>query len=169
MSLFIKLCPTCQLTGKPNHVVKPVPLYPIPAIAHPFEHLIIDCVSPLPRSKSGNNYLLTVMCQTTRYPAAYLLRSITARPVIKAMSQFMSIFGLPKVVPSDQGSNLMSHLFKQVLQQLKVKLNISSAYHAQSQGALERFHQTLKSFLSQVSIAYQKKKGKSWKMRFRTC
>lgn len=91
--------------------------------------------------------LICLMCQTTRYPAAYPLRSITARSVIKALSQFMSIFGIPRIIQSDQGTNFMSRVFAQVLKQLKVKHNVASAYHAQSQGALERFHQTLKSLL----------------------
>ena len=51
------------------------------------------------------------------------------------------------VVQSDQGSDFSSHLFAQVLKQLRVKHNQASANHAQSQGALERFHQTLKSLL----------------------
>ena len=67
---YIKSCHTCQLTSKPNQSLKPVPLCPIPAISQPFEHLIIDCVGPLPPSNSGAVYLLTVMCQSTRYPAA---------------------------------------------------------------------------------------------------
>lgn len=144
---FIKTCPTCQRTSKPNQVVKPAPLYPIPAIGQPFEHLIIDCVGPLPRSKSGHNYLLTVMCHATRYPAAFPLRTITSKAVVKALTQFISTFGIPKIIQSDRGSNFTSHLFAQVLKQLKVKHNKSTAFHAQSQGALERFHQTLKSLL----------------------
>ena len=32
IALFIKTCHTCQLTGKPNRVVKPAPLQPFPAI-----------------------------------------------------------------------------------------------------------------------------------------
>ena len=152
VSSFIKSCPTCQITGKPNQGIKPAPLYPIPAIAHPFEHLVIDCVGPLPRAKSGSIYLFTVMCQATRYPAAYPLRSITAKSVVKALSQFISIFGIPKVIQSDQGSNFSSHLFVQVLKQLKVQHNMSSAYHAQSQGVLERFHQTLKSLLRSYCV-----------------
>lgn len=144
---FIKTCSTCQLTGKPNQCLKPAPLYPIPVIDTPFQHLIIDCVGPLPPSKSGSAYLLTVMCQNTRYPAAYPLRSITTRAIVKAMTQFISVFGIPRVIQSDQGSNFTSHMFKEVLQQLGVKQNQSSAYHPQSQGALERFHQTLKSLL----------------------
>ena len=45
------------------------PLYLIPTIGQPFEHLIIGCVGPLPLTRSGAVYLLTVMCQSTRYPA----------------------------------------------------------------------------------------------------
>ncbi len=51
---YIKSCQTCQLTGKPNQSIKPAPLYPIPAVSQPFEHLIVDCVGPLHRSKMGN-------------------------------------------------------------------------------------------------------------------
>ena len=158
VSNYVKTCHTCQLTGKPNQCVKPAPLCPIPAVGKPFEHLIIDCVGPLPTSRSGCSYLLTVMCQTTRYPAAYPLRSISVRSVVKALTQFISIFGIPRVIQSDQGSNFTSHMFSQVLKQLKVKHSCASAYHAQSQGALERFHQTLKSLLR----AYCTEIGRDW-------
>ncbi|XP_030283654.1 uncharacterized protein LOC115587797 [Sparus aurata] len=147
VSLHIKNCSTCQLTGKPNQVIKPAPLQPIPAISQPFEYLLIDCVGPLPKARSGCKYLLSVMCQSTRYPAAYPLRTITARAVVRALTQFVSVFGIPRVIQSDQGSNFSSHLLGQVLKLLGIGHNQSSAYHAQSQGALERFHQTLKSRL----------------------
>lgn len=52
----------------------------------------------------------------------------------------------------------MSRLFKQVLSQLKIQHVISSAYHPETQGALERFHQTLKSMLSK----YCAESGKDW-------
>ncbi|KAK0143078.1 Retrovirus-related Pol polyprotein from transposon 412 [Merluccius polli] len=45
-----------------------------------------------------------------------------------------------------------------VLKQLRVQHNQASAYHAQSQGALERFHQTLKSLLR----AYCTELNKDW-------
>uniref|UniRef100_A0AAQ4QC33 Gypsy retrotransposon integrase-like protein 1 n=1 Tax=Gasterosteus aculeatus aculeatus TaxID=481459 RepID=A0AAQ4QC33_GASAC len=144
---YIKTCHTCQLTGKPNQKVKVAPQYPIPVVDQPFEHLIIDCVGPLPRSRSGAMYLLTVMCSSTRYPAAYPLRTLTAKSVVRALGQFISIFGIPRTIQRDQGSNFSSHLFAQVLKLFHVQHNQSSAYHAQSQGALERVHQTVKSML----------------------
>ena len=30
----------------------------------------MDCVGPLPRTKSGNEYFLTIMCTSTRVPEA---------------------------------------------------------------------------------------------------
>ncbi len=116
-------------------------------MVQPFQHLLVDCVGPLPSSKSGNVYLLTVMCQSTQYPAAYPMCSLTTRSVVKALSQFISIFGFPKIVQSDQGTNFTSNIFQEVLRQLGIRHNRSSAYHAESQGILERFHQTLKSLL----------------------
>lgn len=94
--------------------------------------------------KSGSQYLLTVMCQSTRYPEAFPLRPITARSVVKALTQFISVFGIPRVIQSDQ---IFLHLFAQVLKLLRISHNQSSAYHAQSQGVLEPFHQTLKPLL----------------------
>lgn len=135
------------MTGKPNQKVKPAPLFPIPVVSQPFEHLVVDCVGPLPRSKSGSIHLLTVMCASTHYPSAYPLHTITAKSVVKALTQFISIFGIPKILQSDQGSNFTSHLFSQVLKLLRIRHNKASAYHPQSQGVLERFHQSLKSLL----------------------
>ena len=162
---FVKTCKTCQLTGKPNVTLKPAPLRPIPTVSQPFEHLIIDNVGPLPCSKTGCEYLLTVMCQTTRYPA-FPLRSINTKAIVKALSQFISIFGLPRVVQSDRGSNFTSKLFKDVLRQLGIKQNLATAYHAQSQGALERFHSMLKSLLRAycVELGCDREEGLPWLM-----
>lgn len=138
-------CQTCQLTGKPNQSAKPAPLYPIPSISQPFEHLLIGCVGQLPRLKTVDEYLPAVMCQVTRYPAGYPLHSTTAD--VKALTWFISVFGIPGLIESDQGSNFTSNLFGEVLKSLHVQHNLSSAFHPQSQGALSRFLQALKSML----------------------
>ncbi|KAL0150446.1 hypothetical protein M9458_054263 [Cirrhinus mrigala] len=155
---FIKTCHTCQIVGKPNEVLSPAPLYPIPVVSTPFEHLTVDCVGPLSPSKAGSTYLLTVMCQATRYPAAYPLRKITTRAVVKALSQFISVFGIPKIIQTDRGTNFTSRMFAQVLQQLRVNHRKSTSYHPESQGSLERFHQTLKQLLK----AYCNELNKDW-------
>ena len=62
------------------------------------------------------------------------------------------------MVQSDQGSNFMSSLFQEVMFQPGIKQVKSTAYHPQSQGAVERFHQTLKSMLR----VYCLQENKEW-------
>ncbi len=90
------------MAGKPNQMVPPAPLYPIPAVGEPFERVIVDCVGPLPRTKTGYQYLLTIMCVATRYPEAVPLRKITAAAVTKALVKIFTTFGLPKIVQTDR-------------------------------------------------------------------
>ena len=144
---FCKTCHTCQMVGKPQPSIKPAPMIPIPAFDEPFTRVLVDCVGPLPRTKTGHQYLLTIMDLSTRFPEAIPLRKITAKVVVEALMQFFTRYGLPKEVQSDQGSNFMSGVFQEVLRELGIKQLKSSAYHPQSQGALERYHQTLKNMI----------------------
>ena len=144
---FCRSCHTCQVVGKPNQTLPKAPLQPIPAFEEPFSRVIIDCVGPLPKTKSGNQYLLTVMCASTRFPEAIPLRNISAKTIVKALIKFFTLVGQPKSIQSDQGSNFMSGLFQQVMDELGIKQYRSSAYHPESQGALERYHQTLKNMI----------------------
>ncbi|XP_033100281.1 uncharacterized protein LOC117103773, partial [Anneissia japonica] len=135
---FCKTCHVCQIIGKPQPSIKPAPLIPIPVFEEPFSRVIVDCVGPLPRTKSGYNYLLTIMDLSSRFPEAIPLRKIGSKFVVEALLQFFTRYGLPKEIQSDQGSNFMSGLFQEVMSELGIHQIKSSAYHPQSQGALER-------------------------------
>ena len=91
---FCKSCHVCQMVGKPNQPIPAAPLQPIPVCGEPFSHVLIDCVGPLPKTKSGNQYLLTNMCQFTRFPEAIPLRSIKARKIVDSLIKFFYICGV---------------------------------------------------------------------------
>jgi len=95
---FCKTCHVCQLAWKPNQHPPVVPLVPIPAIEEPFSHIIVDCVRPLPKTRAGNQYLLTMMCASTRFPKAIPLRNTKADKIVKALIKFFTFVELPKVV-----------------------------------------------------------------------
>ena len=98
------------------------------------------------------------MCCTTRFPEVIPLRNIKARTVSNVLVNFFTLFGLPKEVQSDQGSNFMSGIFQQVMYELGVRQINSSAYHLESQDALERFHASLKTMIR----AYVEQHEKDW-------
>ena len=87
--------------GKPNQKIPAAPLKPIPAFDEPFSRVIVDCVGPLPKTKSGNQYLLTIMCASTRFPEAIPLRNIKAKAIVKALTKFFTLVGLPKSIQSE--------------------------------------------------------------------
>ena len=87
------------------------------------------------------------MRASTWFPEAVPLRNIKDKTVFTALIKFFILVGLPKPIQSDQESNFMAGLFQRVMYQLRIHQIKSSAYHPESQGALERFHQTLKTML----------------------
>ena len=89
-------------------------------------------------------------CSINKALLTYL--HITARSVVRALTKFFSIFGMPQFVQTDQGTHFKSTLFAQVLRMLNIKHVVSSAYHPESQGVLERWHQTLKSMLRKYCL-----------------
>ncbi len=86
------------------------------------------------------------------------LRTIKSPAVIKALVKFCTTFGLPKVIQTDQGSNITSKKFTQILTEMGVSHRMSSAYHSESQGALERYHQTLRTMIRANCV----ETGKEW-------
>ena len=120
------------MVKKPNQKNPKAHLQPIPAFEEPFSRIIVDYVGPLPKTKSGNQYLLNIMCASTRFPEAIPLRNIKSKSVVKALVKFFTLVGLPKVVQSDQGTNFMSNVFQQVMLELGIQQVKSSAYHPES-------------------------------------
>ena len=60
------------------------------------------------------------------------------------------------MVQSDRGTNFTSKLFEKTMTEWGIKHVLSSAYHPQSQGALERHHQTLKTMLRAFCMEREK-------------
>ncbi|XP_047476425.1 uncharacterized protein LOC125030432 [Penaeus chinensis] len=90
VSRYCQSCHICQVKGKPGAGIKPYPLQPIPVLKEPFSKIVIDCVGPLPKTKRGNKFLLTIIDVATRYPEAFPLRRITTKNVVKALIKFFT-------------------------------------------------------------------------------
>ncbi|XP_024117097.1 uncharacterized protein LOC112138718 [Oryzias melastigma] len=142
---FCKSCPQCQKTSSrfPSKAL----LQPLPIISTPFERLGMDIVGPVKRSKYGNRFMLVITDYATKYPEVFALKSVKAKTVASCLVQFFSRVGFPKEILTDQGTNFMSKLLKDVYQLLGIKSLRTTPYHPQTDGLTERFNQTLKQML----------------------
>ena len=87
---YCQSCTECQLYGGRKGRA---PLVPLPIIGDPFRQIAMDVVGPLPRTRRGNRFILVVSDYATRYPEAFLLRSVTAAKVAEVLVELFSRHG----------------------------------------------------------------------------
>ena len=128
----------------------PVKLQPIPAMGMPFRKIFMDIVGPLLRSRNSYRYILSIVDLNTRYPEAVPLRSQTAEKVADALVSIFSRVGIPQEISSDQGSNFMSRLMKELCDLLQIRQVTTTPYHQAANGLVERWNQTMKNMLRRM-------------------
>ncbi|KAL5013072.1 hypothetical protein ScPMuIL_011623 [Solemya velum] len=148
---YCKSCPECQ-KGKSKGIQK-APLVPIPHMEEPFSRIAIDFVGPLPLTERKNRYILVCVDYATRYPEAFALCNQNAETVAECLVSLFSRVGVPKEILSDQGSNFMSDLMKELCRLLSIKKLSSTPYHPQTNGLVEKFNGTLKTMLKTYAMS----------------
>ena len=123
----------------------------------------LDFVGPLPTSKIGNNYLLTVVDYKTRISRFIPCKSDPTDERKKlsatatAVLYFKHIFrhhGLPAILRTDRGPQFVGEFFRAVFKLCGTRQKFGAAYHPQSQGLTEHANKTgieaLRHYLSGV-------------------
>ena len=80
----------------------------------------IDFKGPLPVSVNGNQFILTVIDEYSRFPFAYLCRDVSSTSVQKCLKHMLLIFGMPLYIHSDRGTAFMSGDMKTFLSELGI-------------------------------------------------
>ena len=142
---WAKNCIPCQKSKVHRHTKSPIGKFDLPTCR--FEHIHLDLVGPLPPS-NGNIYLMTIVDRFSRWPEAFPIPDMTAETVAKVfVSNYVARFGIPLRITSDQGTQFLSHLFRE-LSNLIGSHNINTTtYNPKANGLVERFHRTLKASL----------------------
>lgn len=139
---WCKTCIPCQKSKIHRHN-KLTPLN-FPLTDQRFQHVHIDIVGPLPPSQ-GYQYCLTMIDRFSRWPEAVPIKDQTADTIAKTFySVWVSRYGSPKIVTTDQGRQFESTLFKALTNLLGTKRIRTTAYHPQANGLVERWHRSFK-------------------------
>ncbi|GFN82062.1 Pol polyprotein [Plakobranchus ocellatus] len=147
---YITSCHLCQIKPRTGRD-RPAPFQPVPIVGEPFERVIIDLVGPLPLSSDRYEYLLMLVDVSTRWAEAVSQRRITAKDVAEALFFIFVSLGFPKEIQSDRGQQFMSNLLAEFNSLCNIKHFVSTPYHPQTNGIVERFHSTLKSMIRKRS------------------
>jgi len=101
----------------------------------------MDIVGPLTVTTEGHKYMFTFQDELSKYTIAVPISQQDAETIARIfVEETVLKFGIPQVILTDQGWNFLSDLFTNVCKLLRIKKLKTTAYHPQTNGALERTH-----------------------------
>jgi hypothetical protein len=144
---YVKKCEKCQ-TNKTLRPTKRAPMEITTTARHPFERCALDIVGPLTETTSGNKYILTFQDDLSKFLLAIPVSQQDAETIAREFVLNVVLkFGAPAQILTDQGSNFLSDMFKNMCRMLRIRKVQTTAFHPESNGGLERSHRVLAEYL----------------------
>jgi hypothetical protein len=143
----VQSCVVCQ-QAKPDRSALPGKLQPLPVPSRAWTVISMNFVEGLPLSCSVN-CILVVVDSFTKYGHFIPLRHpFTAMVVAKAfLNNVYKLHGMPQSIITDRDRIFTSTFWKELFSLAEVQLQMTSSYHPQSDGQIERLNQTMETFL----------------------
>jgi hypothetical protein len=155
---FISKCVSCQKYKNYNSRAAPLKVTTIPANC--FDEISLDVVGPLPNSSDGNRYALCVQDRLSRWvqfsPMTNAGSEMTCRTFLR---EWVTVFGPPKRLITDRGTNFTSVYFDELAKFLGTKPTQTVAYRPQANGQNERTH---RDFHQYISIYVEQSDRRNW-------
>ena len=146
---YVKGCTTCQSRKNQPNKAKP-PLFPITSDTYdtPFTSIAMDFIVKLPLSESYD----TILTITDTFSKASIFipcnEAINAENTAKLYATYvLPHYRLPTHIISDRDPRFTSTFSRELCRTLGIIQNISTAYHPQTDGQLERTNQRLEQYL----------------------
>ncbi len=152
---FVQGCEEWAKSKSPRHLPAGK-LFPLPIPNRPWSHLGIDFVTDLPAS-DGNTCILVVVDRFSKSCRLIPLKRLpTALETAELMfNHVFRYFGIPEDIVSDRGPQFISRVWKSFFKLLGVTVSLSSGYHPQSNGQMERKIQEIGCFLRTFCHGHQ--------------
>jgi hypothetical protein len=156
---YIALCDTCQRV-KAEHQRLARLLQPLKILEWKWEEIGIDFIVGLPRTQAGYDSIWVTVDRLIKVAHFILVKTTYSGAKLAElyMSRIVCLQGVPKKIMSDRGSQFTSKFWEKLHESMDTKLNLSSAYHPQTDGQIERTNQILEDILRPCALKY----GKSW-------
>ena len=120
----------------------------IPIPRNPMDKIEIDIQGPYPKSRRGKCNIIVATDYLTRFIFAKVAKKVNSSIVIEFIENLMLEHGTSLIIQTDQGTIFTSSEFKKFLKDNKIKQQLSTPYHPQTQGQVERMNKTLNQRIS---------------------
>ncbi|GJV37722.1 ty3-gypsy retrotransposon protein [Tanacetum coccineum] len=148
---FIKRCLVCQQTKYSTQAASRL-LKPLPMPTAVWEDISMDFITRLPASK-GSTVIFVVVDRLTKY--AHFGTFNASKVAELFMDMIVKHHGFPTTIVSYRDPIFVSKLWKQIFEASETKLNLSMAYHPQTDGQTEVVYHGLEQYLRAMMTPYQ--------------
>ncbi|GJU12733.1 putative reverse transcriptase domain-containing protein [Tanacetum coccineum] len=157
IATYVSKCMTCAKVKAEYQ--KPSGLLVQPKILQwKWENITMDFVTKLPKTASGQDTIWVIVDRLTK--SAHFLPMKETDSMEKLTRQYLkevvSRHRVSVLIISDRDSKFTSHLWKSLNEALGTQLDISTAYHPQTDGQSERTIQTLEDMLRACVMDFRK-------------
>ena len=104
----------------------------------PWDHLEIDLIGPLPTSKKGYNYILTIVDVCTAYTVLRPLENKNMECVARKLWEVFTDYGTPKILQSDNRAEFVNKIIDVFTILHEIEPRLSAAYNPRTNGLVER-------------------------------
>ncbi|GBO26643.1 Retrovirus-related Pol polyprotein from transposon 412 [Araneus ventricosus] len=106
--------------------------------------MALDILGPFPVTTKGHQYVLVLMDYFTKWPEAIPIPDQEASTVAEELIRiWISCYGVPMILYSDQGTNFNSALFTELCKLLGILKTRTTALHPESDAMVKRFNRTI--------------------------
>ncbi|XP_018395972.1 PREDICTED: uncharacterized protein K02A2.6-like, partial [Cyphomyrmex costatus] len=138
---------SCKECSRVQNNPKPAPLHHWEPTEEAFERIHMDFAGPF----AGYNFLVCVDAHT-KWPEVYVMNNITASSTIGKCREIFARFGIPRMLVTDNGRTFISQDFQNFIKANGIIHRLTAPYHPATNGAAERFVQTLKQWLRKTNL-----------------
>src|SRR5690606_21533840 len=144
---YVSTCDNCQRNKTTRHKRFGL-LHPLETPYAPWDSISMDFIVQLPQS-AGHTQIWVVVDRFTKMARFIALPTKCKAPDLAKLflKEIFRFHGLPLDIVSDRDSRFTSNFWKELMDLLEIKRNMSTAFHPQSDGQTERVNQTLEAYL----------------------
>jgi hypothetical protein len=104
----------------------------------PLDSLSIDTLGPLAEDQNGNSYVVVIVDNFSKFIGLYPAKNTTSEEFVRALLQWVGVFGIPHEIRTDGGSQFNSKLAADFKSLLRYDHLVVVAYRPQANGIAER-------------------------------
>ena len=144
----VRHCDHCQ-RNKHSTQKRAGELQPLPVPERRWSDLSIDLIVKLPETLSGFDSILVVVCRLSKMSHLIPCReSMSAKDFARLfIANVVRLHGLPTTIVSDRGTHWHNGWWEHVCELLGITRKLTSAYHPEANGQVERMNQVIEATL----------------------